>query len=144
MQRRENDMKYLKQFFIIMFITFLGEVLRWLIPLPIPASIYGMVLLLTALCMKLVRLEAVRETAVFFIEIMPIMFIPASVGLMDSWGRLKGILLPLAVMIFVTTVAVMGVTGMVTQSVIRRGKGKHPAGIPLCTKGSAGKGKHHE
>lgn len=125
-------MKYLKQFFIIMFITFLGEVLRWLIPLPIPASIYGMVLLLIALCIKLIRLEEVKETSVFFIEIMPIMFIPASVGLIDSWGSLKGILLPLVVMIPVTTVAVMGVTGVLTQSVIRQGKGKQPANVSLC------------
>lgn len=113
-------MKYLRQFFIIMLITFLGELLHWILPFPVPASIYGMMLLLIALCTKIIKPEQVKDTAVFFIEIMPVMFIPASVGLIESWGSLKGILIPVVVIILVTTVLVMGVTGIVAQGVIRK------------------------
>ena len=53
-------MKYLKQFGMILFISFLGEILRAVIPLPIPASIYGLVLMLTALLTGILPLEKVR------------------------------------------------------------------------------------
>ena len=118
-------MKYLKQFFLIIVISFFGELLHWVIPLPIPASIYGIILLFTALVTGLVPLAAVKETGKFLVEIMPVMFIPAAVGLVDSWPLLRESWLPSLLVTFVTTVAVMGVTGLVTQAVIRAGKEKH-------------------
>ena len=118
-------MKYLKQIFLIIVISFLGELLHALIPLPVPASIYGLILLFTALVTGLVPLVAVKETGKFLVEIMPVMFIPAAVGLLDSWPLLRESWLPYLLVTFVTTVAVMAVTGRVTQAVIRMGKEKH-------------------
>ncbi len=112
-------MKYLRQLGIIMVITFMGEMLKEVIPLAIPASIYGLLLMLAALMTKAVRLEDVKETADFLIEIMPVMFIPAAAELVVSWGILQDILIPVIVITLVTTVAVMAVSGRVTQSVIR-------------------------
>lgn len=113
-------MKYLKQLFLILLISFLGEVLKELIPLPIPASIYGMALMLLGLISGVIQLEQVRETGKFLIEIMPVMFIPAGVGLMDSWEVLQPLLLPVLVITVVSLMTVMAVSGRVAQSVIRR------------------------
>lgn len=115
-------MKFLKQFGLILFFTFLGEVCRYFIDLPIPASIYGLVLLLLALLTKLIDLEQIKEAAAFLIEIMPLMFIPASVGILNTWGILKDIWIPISIITVVTTVLVMAVTGRVTQFVIRMDK----------------------
>ena len=114
-------MKLLYQFGIIMFVTFLGEFLHCLIPLPIPASIYGLLLMLAGLMTKVIKLEQVKIAADFLIEIMPMMFIPAAVGLMDSWAQIKGICVPLIAVTLITTVVVMAVTGLVTQFIIRKG-----------------------
>ncbi len=118
-------MKILRQFGLILAITFAGEVLKALLPLPIPASIYGMVIMLVGLVSGLLRLEDVQDVGDFLIEIMPILFVPAAVGLMDSWGTMKELLLPSVVMLVVVTVLVIVVTGRVTQVLIRRKKGKH-------------------
>lgn len=115
-------MRYLKQFTIILFISFLGELLHWMIPLPVPASIYGLLLMLGALCTGVIKLSSVRESGKFLIDIMPVMFIPASVGLLDSWGVLKPVWLPVAVITLVSTVVVMAVSGLVAQAVIRRSR----------------------
>lgn len=112
-------MKYLKQFLIILIITFIGEVLKELIPLPIPASIYGLLILLASLMAGIIKLEMVKETAAFLIEIMPLMFIPAAVGLIDSWSILKPVFLQIAVIVVVSTVLVMVFAGTVTQFIIR-------------------------
>jgi holin-like protein len=121
-------LRYLKQFTIILFVSFLGELLHCLIPLPVPASIYGLLLMLAALCTGIIKLSAVRDTAKFLIEIMPIMFIPAAVGLLDSWSVLQPVWLPVVVITLVSTVVVMGVSGVVAQFVIRKdrkaGQGK--------------------
>ena len=95
-----------------------------MLPLPIPASVYGLILMLLALMTGIIRLEHVRETAVFLIEIMPVMFVPAGVKLMTSWGDLKPIFVPVIVITAVSTVVVMAVTGRTTQWMIRREKSK--------------------
>lgn len=112
-------MKYIKQFGIILLISFIGEVLRYYIPLKIPASIYGLVLLFLALELRIIKVESVRETSRFLIEIMPLMFVPAGVGLLSSWGVLKPVCIPIIVIVIVSTIIVMAVSGLVTQGVIR-------------------------
>ena len=117
-------MRFMKQFGVILAITFLGELLRYVIPLPIPASIYGLVLMLLALKSGVVKLDQVKETGDFLIEIMPMMFIPAAVGLLVSWDSLKEIWLPVVVITLLTTIIVMAVSGLVTQWIGRFGKTK--------------------
>ena len=113
-------MKYIRQIAIIMLIAFIGEVLNHLIPLPIPASIYGIVIMLLLLTTGLLKVESVKETSAFLIEIMTIPFIPATAGLMDSFHLLSGSLTAYVVILVVSTYAVMIVSGRVSQAVIRR------------------------
>ena len=117
-------MKYIRQFLWILLFSFVGEVLKYLIPLPVPASIYGLVLLFVALLSGVIRLEAIREVSQFLIEIMPLMFIPAAVGLLESWDALCGVFWQSMVATVVSTVLVMGVSGVITQWLIRRKEGR--------------------
>ena len=117
-------MKYVRQLLIILFVSFLGELLKSIIPLSIPASIYGMVLLFLALELKILKVSDIKETSNFLIEIMPLMFVPAGVGLLDSWGALQPIWIQVVVITLISTVIVMGVSGSITQFVIRKGKKK--------------------
>ena len=111
-------MKYVRQFVIIMLFTFLGEVLKALLPFPVPASIYGLLALLIELETKLLPLASVRDVGEFFVEIMPLTFIPAGVGLLESWGVMKPMLGSLVLTVVVSTILVMAVSGLVTQGVI--------------------------
>ena len=117
-------MKYLKQMMIILAVSLAGEVLHELLPLPVPASIYGIVGMFVLLYTGLIKTEHIKETSSFLIEIMPVMFIPAAVGLISSWDMLKSSWLSYLVVVLVSTVAVMAVSGLVTQLVIEKG-GKH-------------------
>lgn len=114
-------MKFIFQFLIIMAFAFAGELLHHFIPLPIPASIYGIVLLYIALELKLVKVKDIKETSSFLISIMPIMFLPPAVGIVQSWSLIKDLWLPCAVVIVVSTVVVMAVSGRVTQRLVRKG-----------------------
>jgi len=112
-------MKYIRQFPIILFISLVGEIIHLLVPLPVPASIYGLLLMLIGLRKKWIPLEAVEEVSIFLIDIMPLMFIPAAVGLLDSWGVLRPILIPFLVITLFSTIIVMVITGKVTQLFIK-------------------------
>lgn len=114
-----NMMKYVKQLLLILTICFIGELCRFFIPLPIPASIYGLVLMLFCLITGIIKLEQLDETASFLVEIMPVMFIPAGVGLIDSYTALKPHLAAIVFITLVTTLIVIGVTGLTAQAVLK-------------------------
>lgn len=108
-------MKYLSQFCIIMGFTLAGEALQRLIPLPIPASVYGLVLLFTALCTGIVKLKQVKEVGGFLTSILPLLFVAPAVGIVENWALIRPQLLAIALLIIGTTAATFGVSGKITQ-----------------------------
>ncbi len=115
-------MKYVKQFGIIIIVSFLGEILHSLIPVPVPASIYGLILMFAGLVTGIIPHGEVREVGHFLVDIMAVMFLPAAVGLLDAFNVLRPVLAPFAVITVVSTVLVMVVSGKVTQFVMDRDK----------------------
>ncbi len=118
-------MKHLKQFCIILAFSFAGEILNKVIPLPVPASIYGIILLFVCLETGIVKKSDVKGAGTFLIEIMPVMFIPAAVGLLESWDIIKPSCIQFIAVTVISTFVVMAVSGKITQYVIRRGKKVH-------------------
>ncbi len=117
-------MKYIFQFCRILLMCLLGEFLAHVLPLPIPASVYGLVLLLAALKLEIYRLDQVKETGNFLTGTLPLLFIPAAVGVIDLWAELEAMLLPCLIAVIPVTLLVMGMTGQVTQRTRRvLGKG---------------------
>lgn len=115
-------MKYIKQATIILAITFIGEIIYKYIPLPIPASIYGLLIMLICLQTKIIKLEQVKETGNFLLEIMPIMFIPAAVGLINVWSSISNIVIPIVFVALFTTVLVMVTTGKIADFIISKNR----------------------
>lgn len=118
-------MKYIRQMLII--ISFVGEPINYYIPLPVPANIYGMIILFILLCLGIVKIEQIKETGKFLLDIMPMLFIPSAVGIMSTFDLLSSIWLEIIIIIItiVTTTLVMGITGIVTQRIISHQKRKN-------------------
>jgi holin-like protein len=116
-------MKLIFQLCVILLISFIGEILRQMIPLPIPASIYGLLIMLFCLTTRVIKVEQVKKAGYFLIEIMPVLFIPPAVGLIPAWSQLSGMLVPVIVIILATTVIVMVVSGRVTQGLLKKNGG---------------------
>ena len=118
-------MKYIKQFSLILLFSFLGEVCRFLIPLNIPASIYGMLLLFAALSLKLIRVEQVKDAGSFLVSFLPVLFVAPIVSLLDCWEQIKPYLLPILLILLGSTVLCFAVSGRVTQWYVRRKEKGH-------------------
>ena len=114
-------MKYLSQFLIIMGFTLAGEALQRIVPLPIPASVYGLALLFAALCLKWVRVEQVRDVGGFMTFILPVLFVSPAVGIVEHWEVIRPQLLPIALLLVASTVLTFGISGSITQSISRKG-----------------------
>jgi len=117
-------MKFFRAFGIVLLMTFGGEALNRLLPLPVPASVWGMALMLTSLITGLVKPEAVKPASSFLIEIMPMLFIPAVAALPQIWPQLQPVLVPVAVIALVTTPMVMASAGHAAQWVLKRERGQ--------------------
>ena len=117
-------MKYIGQFGIIILFSLAGEACRALLPFPIPASLYGMVLMLLALAVKLVRPEQVKETGSFLVSLLPLLFVAPTVGLMACWDQIKHHLPGIVAVVILTTVLVFAVSGWLTK-VLRKGGDDH-------------------
>lgn len=111
-------MRYVIQLFIIICFSFAGELMRRLLPFPIPASIYGIVLLFIALELKWVKVKQIREVSTTLIISMPVMFVPPAVGLISSWENIKDNWPEYLAITFASTFAVMGIAGWTTQRII--------------------------
>ena len=117
-------MKYVSQIAWIAAISFVGELLNYLLPLPIPGSIYGLVLMLILLVTGVVKLDRVKAVGDWLVSIMPVMFVGPVVGLISSYDSYKDIIVPVFVITALTTVITMAATGLTAQGIIRLQRGK--------------------
>ena len=113
-------MQYLKQVALILVFSFLGEVCRAVIPLPIPASIYGMVLLFLALSFKILKIEQVADAAHYLMSIMGVFFVSPVVNILAYWGVVRPNIGAICVIFVVTTALVFAVSGLVTKALLRK------------------------
>ena len=116
-------MKYLNQFLIILGFTLLGEVLQRVVPLPIPASVYGIVLLFLSLCFGLVKVEQVKDAGGFLTSILPVLFVSPIVGILENWGLIKSAVVPIVLLTLASTVLTFAISGTVTQAFVKKGGG---------------------
>lgn len=113
-------MKYLKQALIIFGFTFIGQALENRIPLPVPAAIYGFVLLFLALMTGFLKKEHIDETAKFLISIMGVLYVAPAVNLLSYYDVIAPELAGVIMVVVVSTFVVFGVSGLVTQALQKK------------------------
>ena len=116
-------MQYVKQFMVILIFSLVGQALETLVPLPVPASIYGLVLLLLALLTGLVKLEKVKQTADFLVAVMPVLLVAPAVRVLEYWGIIAPNAGAILVISVFTTGAIFAVSGLATKW-LQKGRGE--------------------
>lgn len=108
-------MKYISQVLYILLFSLLGEILQVIVPLPIPAAIYGIILLLIALWTGLLKEEKISDAAGFLISIMPILFVTPAVKILQYWELISDCLGQIITIMVVSTFVVFTVSGLVAK-----------------------------
>lgn len=113
-------MKFFRESILLLSIYFAGEIISKLLNLPIPGNIIGMILLFILLTSNIIKVEKVENLANFFLDHLAFFFIPASVGLMTSFVSLKGSIFKIILLCILTTIIVIGITGITVQFICNK------------------------
>lgn len=108
-------MKIIKQFFWIVLFAVIGDVVATLIPLPIPGSVYGLIIFFIALHWKILPMEKVDTVGSWLTSNMAIMFVPAGVGTINYLSNLAENWWQLPLIIVVSTIILIIVIAWVTD-----------------------------
>lgn len=118
-------LKLFREALIILGIYLVGDLLSTSLHLPIPGNILGMVILFILLCTKIVKVDNISNVTNFLLDHLAFFFIPAGVGLMASLGIIKSTWWQLLIVCILTTAIIIGVTGIIVQSISRKTKEKN-------------------
>ena len=111
--------KYLLQFLLLMVFVLAGEAIYAVVPLPIPSSIWGLLLLLAALLTGIVKLSKIEDIAKLFFIILPILFVAPAVGVLEVFGDIASIWPAMLAVVVITYLAAMASTGWLAEIMIR-------------------------
>ena len=123
-------MKIIGQIGILLGVCLVGEGISYLLPFPFPASVIAMLLLLGLMVWKILRPEQMEETAGFLTKNMSLLFMPVSVGILESldiiWQSGLQIVVICIVSTFLTFTATAFTVGWLMKLQEKIGKGDKP------------------
>lgn len=102
---------FLQQAFIFALIMLLANGLALIMPIPVPASVIGMVLLFVGLCTKIIKLEQVEELSNSLSRVITFLFVPSGISLINSLDIMQQYGLQILFVILVATLALLASTG---------------------------------
>jgi holin-like protein len=110
---------------LILSFGFLGEIASFYLPLGMPASVLGMVLMLAALGFKFLKPEHLGKTADYLSANMAFFFLPAAVTILENYGYIQPVVVQLFLICIISTVTTFFITyGTVRFSRILLARGK--------------------
>ncbi|MBS4162708.1 antiholin-like murein hydrolase modulator LrgA, partial [Klebsiella pneumoniae] len=80
---------FLTQAFIFAVIMLVSNGIAGMLPIPIPASVIGLVLLFTLLCTKVIKLEQVESLGTALTSLIGFLFVPSGISDMNSLGVMQ-------------------------------------------------------
>ena len=117
-------MQYFSQILYILLFSLIGEVLQAVIPLSIPAAVYGLVLLFLALLTGILKEEKVAGVSDFLIRHMSILFVAPAVKILQYWDLISPKLASVIIISALPTLVVFAVSGLITKYLLRKKEGK--------------------
>ncbi|NKI73320.1 hypothetical protein Dpoa2040_000507 [Dickeya sp. CFBP 2040] len=107
--------QYLRAFALIYLCLFAGNAISALLPITIPGSILGMLILFALLASQILPSSWVKPGCRLLIRHMALLFVPIGVGVMNYFGILRDQFGPIVVSCLISTFVVMIVVGYTTQ-----------------------------
>jgi len=111
-------MKMMYQIGLLFGVCLLGQAIAAFLPIPFPGSVLSMIILFLLLFFRIIRVDHIQQKADFLLKNMSFFFIPAGIGILSSFDLIRSSILPLIIVIVVTTVLTFGATALTVQGVI--------------------------
>lgn len=112
-------MEIIIQIGIVLGICLVGQTIASVLPVAVPGSVIGLFLLFLLLCLGVLKPHHIEKKSDFLLKNMAFFFIPAGVGILNNYGVLRGKILPLLLVIVITTVLTFAASAWTVQAVMR-------------------------
>ncbi|AME07860.1 antiholin-like murein hydrolase modulator LrgA [Bacillus siamensis] len=109
---------FLTQAFIFAGIMLISNGIAAIVPIPIPASVVGLVLLFVLLCLKVIKLEQVETLGTSLTSLIGFLFVPSGISVMNSLGVMQQYGVQIALVILLATIILLGATGLFSQLIL--------------------------
>lgn len=109
---------FLTQAFIFAVIMLISNGIAAIFPIPIPASVVGLVLLFVLLCLKVIKLEQVETLGTSLTSLIGFLFVPSGISVMNSLGVMQQYGVQIALVILLATIILLGATGLFSQLIL--------------------------
>lgn len=116
---------FLQQAFIFAIIMLISNGIAYISPIPLPASVIGMVILFIALCTNLVELNQVEALSNDLSSIIAFLFVPSGISLINSLDLMQHYAFQIVFVILVATVVLLGTTGWSASFFLKVRKNHH-------------------
>ena len=100
----------------------LGEALAFVLHLPLPGPVIGMLLLFAALTVSPRLMHTVEATGSELLRHLSLLFVPAGVGIMAAAGTIAGHWLAIILALVGSTLLTLAVTALVMRGVMAHAK----------------------
>lgn len=108
-------MKLLKEIALVLIFALTGDILAKVVDIPIPGSVIGMMLLLIALSVGMIKIQSLEQISEFLLSNLAFFFIPAGVGLINVISTVQTDVIKILAIVILSTSFVMITTGWTVQ-----------------------------
>ena len=112
-------MEIIVQIGIVFGVCLVGQLISSCLPVAVPASVIGMLLLLLLLCFEILKPHHIEKKSNFLLNNMAFFFIPAGVSIINNYSFVANHVLPLLLVCFITLLLTFAVTSRTVILVIR-------------------------
>ncbi|MDQ0817964.1 holin-like protein [Bacillus pumilus] len=106
---------FLSQAFIFATVMFVSNLISMYLPIPMPASVIGLVLLFVLLTTKIVKLEQVEQLGTSLTGLISFLFVPSGISVIQSLGVMQEVGVQVVGVIIIATIMLLAATGLFSQ-----------------------------
>lgn len=111
---------FFHQVLVLAIIMLLSNIIESFMPIPMPASVIGLVLLFIALCTGIVKLGEVEKVGTTLTNNIGFLFVPAGISVINSLGVLSQSPILIILLIIISTILLLLCTGFFSQMLITK------------------------
>lgn len=111
---------FFQQALTLAVILFISKIIEVVMPIPMPASVIGLVLLFIALCTGIVKLEQVESVGTALTNNISFLFVPAGISVINSLPILSKSPILIILLIIISTIFLLVCTGYASQLLVTK------------------------
>ena len=131
---KEKTYHFFHQVSVISIVLLVSKMIESFMPIPMPASVIGLVLLFICLCTGIIKLGQVEKVGTALTDNIGLLFVPAGISVIKSLGLLAAHPILILGLIFISTLLLLLCTGFFSQMIVKMTDSKVKTKVKKDTK----------